>query len=159
MAPGGQWARRGPRPRMGRQDKETAGSMFELDPRLDQDTEAITRLGLSIALLMNDARSPWVILVPEKPGLSELHDLTAADRAVLMEEIARAGAALAQLFSPEKINVGALGNLVPQLHVHVVARNSGDAAWPGPVWGCGEPVPYEAAALAAMKKSIGAALG
>jgi diadenosine tetraphosphate (Ap4A) HIT family hydrolase len=143
---------------MDRQDKETTGIMFDLDPRLDHDTEVITRLGLSLALLMNDVRFPWVILVPEKPGLCELHDLTAADRAVLMEEIAQAGAALAHLFAPQKINVGALGNIVGQLHVHVVARNAGDAAWPGPVWGCGEPVPYGAEALLAMKKKLGAAL-
>lgn len=143
---------------MGSKDKETAGSMFELDPKLDQDTEVLTRLGLSLALLMNDARFPWVILVPEKPGLSELHDLTAADRAVLMEEIANTGAALTRLFAPQKINVGALGNMVGQFHVHVVARNAGDAAWPGPVWGCGEAVPYGAEALVAMKKKIGAAL-
>ena len=143
---------------MDRQDKEIASGMFELHPRLDQDTEIITRLGLSLVLLMNDARFPWVILVPEKPGLSELHDLEAADRAVLMEEIAHAGAALTHLFSPDKINTGALGNMVGQLHVHVVARNIGDAAWPGPVWGCGEPVPYGAEAFAAMKKKIGAAL-
>jgi diadenosine tetraphosphate (Ap4A) HIT family hydrolase len=143
---------------MDRQDKETTGIMFDLDPRLDHDTEVITRLGLSLALLMNDVRFPWVILVPEMPGLCELHDLTAADRAVLMEEIAQAGAALAHLFAPQKINVGALGNIVGQLHVHVVARNAGDAAWPGPVWGCGEPVPYGAEALLAMKKKLGAAL-
>ena len=143
---------------MDRQDKETDRSMFELDPRLDQDTEVLARLGLSLALLMNDARFPWVILVPEKPGLCELHEVNAADRAELMEEIAHTGAALARLFTPQKINVGALGNMVEQLHVHVVARNAGDAAWPGPVWGCGEPVPYGAEAFAAMKKKIGAAL-
>ena len=135
------------------------GDKFELHPKLDQDTAPIARLGLSLVLLMNDQRFPWVILVPAKPGLSELHDLGAAERAVLMEEIAYTGAALARLFPSDKINVGALGNIVGQLHVHVVARNSGDAAWPGPVWGCGEPVPYEAAALAAITKSIGAALG
>ena len=132
--------------------------MFELHPRLDQDTEVITRLGLSLALLMNDARFPWVVLVPERPGLIELHDLTVADRAVLIEEVTRTGAELARVFSPDKINTGALGNMVPQLHVHVVVRNVGDAAWPGPVWGCGEPVPYEAEAFATMKRKIGAAL-
>jgi diadenosine tetraphosphate (Ap4A) HIT family hydrolase len=133
--------------------------MFELDPKLDSDTEPITRLGLSLVLLMNDARFPWVILVPAKAGLSELHDLGPAERAVLMEEIAGAGAALKQLFAAEKINVGALGNMVGQLHVHVVARNPGDAAWPGPVWGYGQAVPYEAGALAAVRNRIAAALG
>ncbi len=133
--------------------------MFQLDPRLIRDTKAITKLGLSQVLLMNDARFPWVILVPSMPGLTELHDLDSAWRTVLMEEIARTSSALTHLFSPDKINVGAIGNIVAQLHVHVVARNLGDAAWPGPVWGCGEPVPYVGDALAVMANKIGAALG
>lgn len=133
--------------------------MFQLDPRLIRDTKAITKLGLSQVLLMNDARFPWVILVPSMPGLTELHDLDNAERTVLMEEIARTSSALTRLFSPDKINVGAIGNIVAQLHVHVVARNLGDAAWPAPVWGHGEPVPYVADALALTVNKIGASLG
>jgi diadenosine tetraphosphate (Ap4A) HIT family hydrolase len=135
---------------------EEAG--FVLHPRLEADTRAIGRLGLSRALLMNDARFPWVILVPERPGITEIHHLPADDQAVLMTEIARTGAALEELYAPDKINVGALGNLVPQLHVHVVARRSGDAAWPGPVWGCGVPEPYDPRGLAQSLARIGAAL-
>jgi diadenosine tetraphosphate (Ap4A) HIT family hydrolase len=100
---------------------------------------------------MNDARFPWLILVPRRNDLSELIDLDAADRAILMEEIAAASAVLRARPGVDKINVGALGNIVRQLHVHVVARSVGDATWPGPVWGAGAAVRYvpeDAAALA-----------
>jgi len=115
---------------------------FELHPRLAADTTLVLRWSLSCVLLMNDRRWPWLILVPEQPDLSELHDLSPADRTTLMEEIAHASAALKQTTQAEKINVGALGNLVPQLHVHVVARRCDDPAWPGPIWGVGKPEPY-----------------
>jgi len=135
---------------------EKAG--FELHPRLAADTEAIGGLGLSRLLLMNDRRFPWVILVPERASASEIHDLSAGDRAVLVEEIARTGATLEKLFAPDKINVGAIGNIVPQLHVHVVARHMGDAAWPAPVWGFGAPEPYPADLLNETVRRIAAAL-
>jgi diadenosine tetraphosphate (Ap4A) HIT family hydrolase len=99
---------------------------------------------LSRVLLMNDARYPWVILVPRRAGATEMFELSAEDRCVLVEETARAGRQLKALTGAAKINIGALGNLVPQLHIHVVARNRDDAAWPGPVWGKGEAVPYAA---------------
>jgi diadenosine tetraphosphate (Ap4A) HIT family hydrolase len=117
---------------------------FVLDPRLDADTYPLGRLALSRVLLMNDARYPWLILVPERADVSEIIDLDAADRALLMDEIAAASTALRQAHGPDKLNVGALGNRVPQLHVHVLARFVSDAAWPGPVWGVGEGVPYPA---------------
>lgn len=116
--------------------------MFHLDPRLEKDTVVVASLPLSRLLLMRDARYPWLILVPERPDLSELHDLDAADRARLMEEIADTSRALQRLYAPDKINVGALGNIVRQLHIHVIARHIGDPAWPGPVWGMGDAVPY-----------------
>ena len=106
--------------------------------------------GLSRVLLMNDSRFPWLVLVPRRADLVELHDLGHAERMVLVEEIARASKSLKALTGAAKINVGALGNLVPQLHVHIVARNSGDAAWPGPVWGQGTAVPYEEDACTAF---------
>jgi diadenosine tetraphosphate (Ap4A) HIT family hydrolase len=84
---------------------------------------------------MNDRRFPWVILVPAKPNLSEIVDLGVADRATLMEEIALVSTAMRDLFRPTKLNVAALGNVVAQLHVHVIARFASDDAWPGPVWG------------------------
>ncbi len=125
-------------------------SAFELHPRLAADTIFVTDWALSRVLLMNDARYAWLVLVPRRANLTELHDLDAADRAALMEEIARASHALKSLTHAAKINTGALGNLVPQLHIHVVARNPGDAAWPGPVWGQGAAIPYEPAASHAM---------
>ena len=91
---------------------------------------------------MNDRRFPWLILVPEREGAREIHELSPPDRAVIIEEISGASEALARLFHPDKLNVGALGNIVPQLHVHVVARFAADPAWPGPVWGSGAAVPY-----------------
>jgi diadenosine tetraphosphate (Ap4A) HIT family hydrolase len=108
---------------------------FVLDPRLETDTIEITALPLCHVRLMNDRRFPWIVLVPARPGLSELIDLDAPARACLIEEIAEASTVMRDLFQPTKLNVGALGNVVAQLHVHVVARSASDDAWPGPVWG------------------------
>lgn len=116
---------------------------FALDPRLEGDTLDIGDLALSRVRLMNDARFAWLILVPRRDGLAEIVDLDRDQRAVLMEEIALASQALRALPGLDKINVGALGNIVRQLHIHVVARKIGDAAWPGPVWGSGEALRYE----------------
>jgi diadenosine tetraphosphate (Ap4A) HIT family hydrolase len=89
-----------------------------------------------------------------RAGLCELHDLSAEDRTVLFAEVLKAGAGLKAATGAAKINTGALGNLVPQLHIHVVARNPGDAAWPGPVWGQGTARPYDAAALEALLNTL-----
>jgi diadenosine tetraphosphate (Ap4A) HIT family hydrolase len=117
-------------------------SPFVLDPQLDADTMVLGRFRLSRVLLMNDARYPWLILVPQKPELAEIIDLSEPDQMQLMREIAAASQALKALFNPDKLNVGALGNRVRQLHVHVLARFVSDAAWPGPVWGVGQAQPY-----------------
>jgi diadenosine tetraphosphate (Ap4A) HIT family hydrolase len=122
---------------------------FTLHDRLAADSVALGDGPLSSVRLMHDRRYRWLILVPRRAGLREIHELAAADRALLIEEIALAGQALQAATRAAKINVGALGNLVPQLHVHVVARSPGDPAWPGPIWGHGRPEPYDAAALAA----------
>lgn len=132
--------------------------MFRLDPQLERDTASLAAWPLSRVLLMRDARYPWLILVPARDGLVELHDLDGPDRALLIEEIARASRALAALTAPDKINVGALGNIVRQLHIHVVARRAGDPAWPGPVWGHGAAVPYGETALAEIRDRLVAAL-
>lgn len=116
---------------------------FALHPRLAGDTAEVARLALSRVLLMNDARVPWLILVPERADVTELHALPQAERTVLMEEVVAASHVLERLYRPDKLNVGALGNLVPQLHVHVVGRYRSDAAWPGPIWGSGPAIPYE----------------
>ncbi len=119
-----------------------SSSPFVLDPRLEADTLPLGRLTLCHVLLMNDARYPWLILVPEKPDLAEIIDLAEADQIQLMREIGAVSTALRSLYSPDKLNVGALGNRVRQLHVHVLARFQSDAAWPGPVWGVGKAQPY-----------------
>jgi diadenosine tetraphosphate (Ap4A) HIT family hydrolase len=115
---------------------------FAVHPRLAADCEYAGDLSLCRLLLMNDQRFVWCILVPRRPGLRELHDLPPDDQVDLMREIHRVSRALAELPATTKINIGALGNLVEQLHVHVVARHPGDAAWPGPVWGSGTAEPY-----------------
>ncbi|MEQ8797806.1 MAG: HIT family protein [Salinisphaeraceae bacterium] len=111
---------------------------FALHPRLAADTSPVVDLALSRVLLMDDARYPWLILVPIRPGLREIFDLAAGDQATLWQEATRVGAVLMQVTGGDKLNVAALGNQVPQLHVHVIARRKGDAAWPGPVWGVGQ---------------------
>ncbi|HEY1943351.1 MAG TPA: HIT family protein [Roseiarcus sp.] len=129
---------------------------FALDPRLVADTFAVADLALSRLLLMNDSRYPWLILVPRREALREIVDLDAVEQALLMEEIAAASRFLRALPSVEKLNVGALGNVVSQLHVHVLGRRAGDPAWPGPVWGAGPRVPYapvEAEALVARART------
>jgi diadenosine tetraphosphate (Ap4A) HIT family hydrolase len=117
--------------------------MFSLDERLRKDTIEIGQLGLSILLLMNDCELPWLILVPERDGIRELDELSPQDRSRLIEEIAAVSAALRRLYCPDKINIGALGNIAPQLHIHVIGRFLNDRAWPGPIWGTGPVEPYE----------------
>lgn len=131
---------------------------FALDARLAADTASVCDLALCRVLAMRDARFPWLVLVPRRIGAVEIADLSAPDRALLIEEIAAAGAALKAQSQAEKINVGALGNIVPQLHVHIVARRRGDAAWPGPVWGSGAAQPYAPGALEAFVRALAARL-
>jgi len=116
---------------------------FDLNPRLEGDSYPVTDLGLCAVRLMKDANYPWVLMVPRKSDLIEIIDLDARDRGLLIEEIAAVSAALKQATDCEKLNVGALGNQVSQLHVHVIARFRDDAAWPGPIWGAVPPEPYE----------------
>ena len=123
---------------------------FALHPRLEADTVFVTDWGLSRVLLMNDARFPWLVLVPRRANVTELHELAHPERMVLIEELARAGGKLKALTGAAKINVGALGNFVPQLHVHVVARRADDSAWPQPVWGYGNALPYTGEARDAL---------
>ena len=129
-------------------------SDFVLHERLAADGLLIDDWKLSRVLMMNDARYPWLILVPRRAGAVELFDLSQTDRATLTEEIAKAARILKAVSNAAKINVGALGNLVPQLHVHVVARNPGDPAWPGPVWGHSPAVPYAATSSAELIAQI-----
>lgn len=115
---------------------------FALDPRLEADTHAIGDLPLSQLLLMDDARFPWFILVPRIAGARELIDLDEGDQRTLLKELNLVGRALETLLRPDKLNVAALGNVVPQLHVHLIARFASDGAWPRPVWCQGDRVVY-----------------
>lgn len=117
--------------------KSAPETAFQLDARLAADTMFVSEWTLSRVLLMDDAQFPWLVLVPRRTGLTELDDLTERERTQLMREIMRAMKMLRGVVECDKLNVGALGNIVRQLHVHVVARREGDAAWPGPVWGHG----------------------
>jgi len=134
------------------------GSDFVLDPRLAADTLPVTSLPLCDVLLMNDARYPWLILVPRRAGLVEITELTDADQASLWQEISHASTALRSASPCEKLNIAALGIIVRQLHIHVVARNHGDATWPRPVWGHGKAVLYEPAASDALTEYLRNAL-
>ncbi len=121
--------------------------MFALDPRLATDTRLVASLPLCDVQLMNDARYAWLVLVPRRSGLVEIADLDEDDQATLWREVNLASRALRAVAPCDKLNLGALGNIVRQLHVHIVARCAGDAAWPGPVWGHGQAQPYAGPAL------------
>jgi diadenosine tetraphosphate (Ap4A) HIT family hydrolase len=121
---------------------------FALHPQLAADGLFLVDWPLSRVLRMNDAAYPWLILVPRLTDTREILDLSAADRVRLMDEIAWASQALKDLERPDKINVGALGNVVPQLHVHVLGRSRDDPAWPKPVWGHAAPIRFEPAVAA-----------
>lgn len=127
---------------------ESAHPDFDLHPQLAADTLEVARWDCCRVLLMNDAAYPWLILVPQRPGLRDFHQLSVGDLALATAEIVRASQALERLFQPVKINVAALGNMVPQLHIHVIARFEDDPAWPQPVWGVAPAEPYGTEALA-----------
>lgn len=122
-------------------------SEFQLHERMAADTFHIVDWPLCAVLLMNERDFPWLVLVPKRSGLRDLHNLSAEDTPVAMAEIARASRMLEQLLAPDKMNVAALGNQVPQLHIHVIARFESDAAWPKPVWGVTPHAPYGEAEL------------
>ena len=115
---------------------------WHLHPQLGEDTHPVATWPLCELRLMDDANHPWLILVPRVPDAVEIVDLVEQQQAELMREIGRASRLLQATFKPHKINVAALGNLVPQLHVHVIARYREDIAWPKPVWGMAAAQPY-----------------
>ena len=138
--------------------------MFQIDPAFLATSHALGNLALCHVRLQDDARWPWLVLIPRVERARELEDLTLEDRVTLMSEIVLAGGAVRSIGTlVQKLNVGALGNVTPQLHVHVVGRWAGDPAWPGPVWGVPGGVAYDAAqreTLAALAaKSLGLARG
>jgi diadenosine tetraphosphate (Ap4A) HIT family hydrolase len=134
-------------------------TLFKADPAFDAGSVVVCDWPLCQVRLQDDARFPWLILIPRSPGLRELEDLTDAGRAALMTEVVRAGQVVRMLGEAserpvEKLNVAALGNVTAQLHVHVVGRRRDDGLWPDPVWGRGEARPYGAAALQAAVSRI-----
>lgn len=128
--------------------------MFQLDERLAADTIELGDLTLCRVLLMNDAQYPWVILVPRREGVREIFELSDADQQQLLRESSAVSQAMAQHFKAEKMNVAALGNMVPQLHIHHIARFSDDAAWPKPVWGVHPAKAYDERELIAQTEQL-----
>lgn len=128
--------------------------MAELHPQLKQDCLLLGRFPLCRLLLMQDANYPWFILVPDRDEVTEIHQLDADDRQQLMRESCALAVVLSTQFTADKLNIAALGNVVPQLHVHHVVRYRDDPAWPAPVWGCVPPRPYTAGALAELLEKL-----
>ena len=132
--------------------------MFKLHPQLEKDCIHIGDLPLCRVLLANDQQYPWFILVPMKNDIKEIIDLSEAEQQQLWQESAKFSHILKSVYAPDKLNVAALGNMVPQLHIHHVVRFTDDAAWPAPIWGKLPAVVYDAAQIAAIKAKIGGLL-
>ncbi len=137
--------------------------MFAIDPAFEAGSRALAELGLCHVRLQDDARWPWLILIPRRTGAREIEDLSPADRAALMEEAVLGGRAVRAMGEAmgrpvAKLNLGALGNVTPQLHLHVLGRRADDAAWPGPVWGVGERAAYAKGDLARLREAALAAI-
>ncbi|PWU28698.1 HIT family protein [Pseudomonas sp. RW407] len=133
--------------------------MFVLDSRLQQDTIALGDFPLSRLLLMNDAQYPWFILVPRRADVSEIFQLAPDEQQELWREATHLAEVLKDTFKADKMNVANLGNVVSQLHMHVIVRRRDDAAWPGPVWGRHSARPYTAEELLAVRGKLRMALG
>ena len=129
---------------------------FELHPRLAADTIELEQGPLSLCklLLMNDCTYPWLIMVPERGNIKEIHELSVDDQVQLVTEISTISSALQRATGAPKMNVAALGNMVPQLHIHVIARFENDSAWPGPIWGKVPVQPYQNADKNALIKRL-----
>lgn len=133
-------------------------SEFVLDARLEKDSELVTRLGLCQLRLLKDSRWPWLMLVPQRPNMVEIFELAPLDQALLTFETNLVASALKTVTGAKKINIGALGNIVSQLHVHVVARSEDDPNWPGPIWGHGSAMPWDDTAKQSFLYQLGTAL-
>ena len=131
---------------------------FQLHPQLEADTHLICRTENCQILLMDDARFPWIVLVPEVADIRELYELKARQQQQAYQSILRISKSLAEYSNADKMNVAALGNQVPQLHIHIIARYETDAAWPGPVWGAGQAEPYRPDQLQQRLSDLGATL-
>ena len=127
---------------------------FTLHKQIEADSILVRNLRLSQVRLQNQMIVPWLVLVPRRADVTEIHQLSTEDSSVLMQEIMMASRAMEKLYAPDKINVAALGNIVSQLHIHIIARFTKDPAWPAPVWGKFAPQPYSLPALADLKKKF-----
>lgn len=127
---------------------------FTLHPRLKSDCVHLGDFPLCRVLLAGDARYAWFILVPRRDGIREAYEMSEADQDILTRESAMFGRAIMKAFDGDKLNIGALGNMVPQLHVHHIVRHEGDAAWPGAVWGQGEAVSYTQEQIATLRAAV-----
>lgn len=132
--------------------------MFQLDPKLLNNNLEIGRTPLCRLLLANDSRFPWLILVPAREGVTEIYQLSEADQQQLIRESSLLAQRLAEVFQAHKLNVAALGNLVPQLHIHHVVRYRTDSSWPSPIWGQGAPEPYTPDQLTEIRAKLKGAL-
>ncbi|MEZ7276700.1 HIT domain-containing protein [Pseudoalteromonas sp. 68 DY56-GL68] len=130
---------------------ENTHTPFSLAKELQRDCIELADWPLCKVLLMNDSQYPWFILVPREAGVKEIIDLSEQQQIMLLQESAKLSKLLQQVFSPDKLNVAALGNMVPQLHIHHIARFKSDAAWPAPVWGKLPAIPYSDEQISALK--------
>ncbi|QSP93631.1 HIT family protein [Marinobacter salinisoli] len=132
---------------------------YVLHKRLSADTIDLGRSQLCDIRLMNDRTWPWIILVPAVAGIREIYELSETQQKRLLWESSALSRGMMDLFSGDKMNVAALGNMVPQLHLHHIVRHEGDPAWPGPVWGKQPPVPYDSSELDRMQRSLQPVIG
>ena len=128
--------------------------MIKLHPQLEKDCIIIGEFTLCTLMLINDANYPWFILLPNREGITETHQLSTEDQQQLLKESMFFCLCLEQVFHPDKLNIAALGNVVPQLHIHHIARFTTDACWPEPVWGKVAPIPYTSERLKDIKKQL-----
>jgi diadenosine tetraphosphate (Ap4A) HIT family hydrolase len=128
--------------------------MIELHPQLKKDCLPLGEFTLCSLLLLNDANYPWFILLPNRAGITEIHQLSELDQQQLMTESTFFSQCLEQVFQPDKLNIAALGNMVPQLHIHHIARFTSDACWPAPVWGATTSIPYQKKQVETIKYQL-----
>ncbi len=129
-------------------------TMIKLHPQLEKDCIVLGEFSLCSLLLLDDANYPWFILLPNREGISEIHQLSATDQQQLMKESMFFSHCLEQIFQPDKLNIAALGNVVPQLHIHHIARFTTDACWPKPVWGAVTAIPYQKKQIDTIKNQL-----
>ena len=137
-----------------RTNNEAFLTMFKLHEILDQDCLLVGQFELCLLLISRDANYPWLILVPKREGITEIHQLNAIDRQQLLEESCVLSQTMTELFAPDKLNIAALGNVVPQLHIHHIARYQSDAAWPQPIWGVVPSDEYDPDMLSARCENL-----